>query len=290
MVLEDNGRCPSGVSYVLENRRAMKRSFPAFFEAADVQPVESYPGGAAAHAATRGAPGIGRRADGGAAHCRTAQQRLLRALLPRAPDGHPHRRGRRPAGSRLSGLHAHDAGPAAGGRDLPAHRRRLPRSPGLPRRLAARRARAGPGLPVRPRQPRQLHRHRRGRRQGDVLLRAADDPLLPRPGADPAERADLSRERGEGPRLHPRAPARAGGQGGERIGRLRHADGPSGVGGGDRGVPRAHQGGAAQLHRAAGGEPQHPPDRRGRYAWRRGTSTCDRSSCMAIASRCCPAG
>ena len=28
MVLEDNGRCPSGVSYVLENRRAMKRTFP----------------------------------------------------------------------------------------------------------------------------------------------------------------------------------------------------------------------------------------------------------------------
>ena len=26
LVLEDNGRCPSGVSYVLENRRAMKRS------------------------------------------------------------------------------------------------------------------------------------------------------------------------------------------------------------------------------------------------------------------------
>jgi uncharacterized circularly permuted ATP-grasp superfamily protein len=43
MVLEDNGRCPSGVSYVLENRRAMKRSFPGFFEAMDVQPVTSYP-------------------------------------------------------------------------------------------------------------------------------------------------------------------------------------------------------------------------------------------------------
>jgi len=27
LVLEDNGRCPSGVSYVLENRRAMRRSF-----------------------------------------------------------------------------------------------------------------------------------------------------------------------------------------------------------------------------------------------------------------------
>jgi uncharacterized circularly permuted ATP-grasp superfamily protein len=43
LVLEDNARCPSGVSYVLENRRAMKRSFPAFFEALDVQPVEPYP-------------------------------------------------------------------------------------------------------------------------------------------------------------------------------------------------------------------------------------------------------
>ena len=28
-VLEDNLRCPSGVSYVLENRRIMKRTFPA---------------------------------------------------------------------------------------------------------------------------------------------------------------------------------------------------------------------------------------------------------------------
>ena len=35
-------RCPSGVSYVLENRRAMKRSFPAFFEGVDVRPVEDY--------------------------------------------------------------------------------------------------------------------------------------------------------------------------------------------------------------------------------------------------------
>src|ERR1700760_2463874 len=32
MVLEDNGRCPSGVSYVLENRRAMKRTFRGMFE------------------------------------------------------------------------------------------------------------------------------------------------------------------------------------------------------------------------------------------------------------------
>jgi uncharacterized circularly permuted ATP-grasp superfamily protein len=43
MVLEDNGRCPSGVSYVLENRRAMKRSFPDMFERIGVRPVEQYP-------------------------------------------------------------------------------------------------------------------------------------------------------------------------------------------------------------------------------------------------------
>jgi uncharacterized circularly permuted ATP-grasp superfamily protein len=43
MVLEDNGRCPSGVSYLLENRRAMKRSFPNMFESVGVRPVEHYP-------------------------------------------------------------------------------------------------------------------------------------------------------------------------------------------------------------------------------------------------------
>lgn len=43
MVLEDNARCPSGVSYVLENRRAMKRTFPDFFAAAGVRPVDGYP-------------------------------------------------------------------------------------------------------------------------------------------------------------------------------------------------------------------------------------------------------
>jgi uncharacterized circularly permuted ATP-grasp superfamily protein len=43
LVLEDNGRCPSGVSYVLENRRAMKRAFPAMFEGIGVRSVENYP-------------------------------------------------------------------------------------------------------------------------------------------------------------------------------------------------------------------------------------------------------
>jgi uncharacterized circularly permuted ATP-grasp superfamily protein len=42
LVLEDNCRSPSGVSYVLENRRAMKRSFPGIFESVGVRPVDSY--------------------------------------------------------------------------------------------------------------------------------------------------------------------------------------------------------------------------------------------------------
>src|SRR5712691_6707214 len=42
-VLEDNLRCPSGVSYVLENRQIMKRTFPQVFEASRVRPVDDYP-------------------------------------------------------------------------------------------------------------------------------------------------------------------------------------------------------------------------------------------------------
>jgi len=43
LVLEDNGRCPSGVSYLLENRQAMKRVFPRLFSRYSVRPVDRYP-------------------------------------------------------------------------------------------------------------------------------------------------------------------------------------------------------------------------------------------------------
>ncbi|MBL8240282.1 MAG: circularly permuted type 2 ATP-grasp protein [Bryobacterales bacterium] len=43
-VLEDNLRVPSGVSYVLENRDLMKRTFPEVFEGLRVRPVDDYPG------------------------------------------------------------------------------------------------------------------------------------------------------------------------------------------------------------------------------------------------------
>lgn len=42
-VLEDNLRCPSGVSYLLENRAVMKRTFPQVFQASRVKPVDAYP-------------------------------------------------------------------------------------------------------------------------------------------------------------------------------------------------------------------------------------------------------
>ena len=42
MVLEDNLRCPSGVSYMLENREILKRTFPELFEKLRVRPVYDY--------------------------------------------------------------------------------------------------------------------------------------------------------------------------------------------------------------------------------------------------------
>src|SRR5579859_2254163 len=42
-VLEDNLRCPSGVSYVLENRNVLKRTLPQAFQDLRVKPVDDYP-------------------------------------------------------------------------------------------------------------------------------------------------------------------------------------------------------------------------------------------------------
>ncbi|QNN20937.1 circularly permuted type 2 ATP-grasp protein [Planctomycetales bacterium ZRK34] len=42
-VLEDNLRCPSGVSYVLENRELLKRTYPDIFQRMHVRPVYDYP-------------------------------------------------------------------------------------------------------------------------------------------------------------------------------------------------------------------------------------------------------
>jgi uncharacterized circularly permuted ATP-grasp superfamily protein len=43
LVLEDNCRCPSGVSYVVENRGLLSRVFPDLFRGYAVRPVDHYP-------------------------------------------------------------------------------------------------------------------------------------------------------------------------------------------------------------------------------------------------------
>jgi uncharacterized circularly permuted ATP-grasp superfamily protein len=43
VVLEDNIRCPSGISYVVENRAMMARIFPELFGSHRVRPVSAYP-------------------------------------------------------------------------------------------------------------------------------------------------------------------------------------------------------------------------------------------------------
>jgi uncharacterized circularly permuted ATP-grasp superfamily protein len=43
VVLEDNLRVPSGVSYMLTNRRAMKRSLPKLFLSHRIRPIDHYP-------------------------------------------------------------------------------------------------------------------------------------------------------------------------------------------------------------------------------------------------------
>ena len=43
VVLEDNLRVPSGVSYMLANRDVVRRAFPAIFRTAGVRPIEHYP-------------------------------------------------------------------------------------------------------------------------------------------------------------------------------------------------------------------------------------------------------
>ena len=58
-VLEDNLRVPSGVSYVLENRDLMKRTFPQVFEGLRVRPVDDYPSNLLATLEAIAPPGAG---------------------------------------------------------------------------------------------------------------------------------------------------------------------------------------------------------------------------------------
>ena len=56
--LEDNLRVPSGVSYVIENRRAMTQLFPGLFAAHRVHPVDEYPARLLAALRAAAPPGV----------------------------------------------------------------------------------------------------------------------------------------------------------------------------------------------------------------------------------------
>lgn len=57
LVLEDNLRVPSGVSYVLENRAVTNRVFPELFASEDIHPVDTWTNDQAPRRATSRSPG-----------------------------------------------------------------------------------------------------------------------------------------------------------------------------------------------------------------------------------------
>ena len=152
-------------------------------------------------------------------------------------------------------LHEDDRGPAARRRDLPPHRRRLPRPAGLPPRLAARRARPDaapiapatsrsptPSAPASPTTRRSMPTCRTSSATTSARSRSCanvdDLPLL----ASPTTCAYVLDHLDE---LVVKAV--------ERIGRLRHADRPAGDRGASSSEFRARvRGRPAQLHRPAG--------------------------------------
>ena len=148
-VLEDNLRVPSGVSYMLENRKMMMRLFPELFATRSIRPVQHYPDllleNLRARRRPKGedSPTVAVLTPGAYnsayfEHAFLAQQ--MGVELVEGQDLFVAERHR---------LHAHDARAAARARDLPPRRRRLPRSARVPPGLDARRAGAVRRLPRR---------------------------------------------------------------------------------------------------------------------------------------------
>ncbi len=190
-VLEDNVRTPSGVSYVMENRRFMATVLPEVFAATRIRAVEAYPSmllNALRAAAPRGVdePTVVVLTPG------RAQLGLLRAHAARPRDGRRAGRRPRPGLHRQRGGDADDRRRAAGGRDLPPDRRRVPRPGALPDRLHARLRRPDQRGAGRQRDDRERARQRRRRRQAALHLCAGSDPVLPRRDAAAGQRGDVT--------------------------------------------------------------------------------------------------
>ena len=227
-VLEDNLRVPSGVSYMLENRKMMMRLFPELFATQSIRPVEHYPDLLLENLRAV-APAGEEQPDGRGAHAGRLQLRVLRARVPRAADGRRAGRGPGPVRAERHGLHAHDARPAARARDLPARRRRLPR----PAARSAPDSMLGvPGLFAAYRAGRVTLANAIGTGVADdksiypyvpdmIRFYLAEEPIL-------NNVPTLQLRQHEELRLRARAPRRAGGQGSARRRRLRHAGRPGG--------------------------------------------------------------
>ena len=138
MVLEDNLRVPSGVSYMLQSRQCMKRAFPVLFDRLPGAPGGELPVGAGRRAEPNQSPREflrqrrRRRPKRGRSQPRNLQLGLFRAQLFSAPDGRRSYRRQRPGGGQKHRLHPHHQGTPPRGRDLPARGRRLHRSALLP--------------------------------------------------------------------------------------------------------------------------------------------------------------
>ncbi len=205
----------------------MKRTFPQVFEASRIRPVDDYPSRLrdmleSLSPADVETPRVVVLTPG------TVQLGVLRALVPRAADGRRARRGPRPRRLRRLRLDADDQGLRARRRDLPAHRRRLPRPEGLPRRLDARRAGADGRLQGGPRRARQRAGHRRRRRQGRLRLRAgrSSSTTWARRSSCPNVPTYLCADE-DAAAARAGEPRRAGREGRQRVRRLRHARRPA---------------------------------------------------------------
>ena len=217
---------PSGVSYVMANRRAMAKVFPEAFATMRIRPVDDYPRRLLAALRAAAPDGVD-RPDRRGAHPGRLQPRLLRARAARPADGRRAGRGPRP-GLRRRPVRMRTT---QGEQPVDVIYRRVDDEFLDPVQFRADSVLGSPGLvnarARRQRHDRQRGRQRRRRRQADLHLRARPDPVLPRRGADPAQRRHLPAATSR-PALAGRArpPRRAGGQAGRRVRRQGHRDRP----------------------------------------------------------------
>ncbi len=232
-VLEDNLRVPSGVSYMLENRKMMMRLFSDLFARNRVAPVAHYPDVLLENLRSVAPLGVddptvvlltpGMYNSAYFEHAFLAQQMGIELVEGQdlfVQDNHVFMRTTR------------------GPQRVDVIYRRIdddfldPR--GVPQGLDTRRGRTAVGVSRRQGHAGKCNRDRHRGRQVDLSVRARHDRLLPRREADSVERSDLRVPRARAVAVHTGPPRRAGGEGSARRRRVRHA----GRAGGDaRGAP-----------------------------------------------------